>query len=47
MKIQKLWSLKLKTSYSINMSNQFTHTILCDYVLSIILLSSLLCISNI
>jgi hypothetical protein len=42
-----LESQKLKTSYTIdNLSNQFTHTTLFEYVLSIILLSSLLRISN-
>jgi hypothetical protein len=46
-KIKKFQSLKLKTSYTINnLSNQITHRILCAYILSIIILSSLLSISN-
>jgi hypothetical protein len=47
MKTQKFWSLELNTSCTNNnLSNQFTYTTLCVYILSIILLNSLLCISN-
>jgi hypothetical protein len=47
MKNTKVLSLKVKTSCTTNnLSNQFTHTTLYVYVLSIILLISLLCISN-
>jgi hypothetical protein len=47
MKVQKLWSLELKFSYTTNnLPIQFTHTTLCIFASSIILLSSLLCISN-
>jgi hypothetical protein len=46
-KIQKFYNLKLKATCSINnLSNQFARTTLCVYVLSIILLNSLLCIIN-